>query len=110
MSANSFEDQSAPAVEETEMDSPVEHGMPDVKSGVRLDKNAELQRARFFKNDIVHMSLVTNGQRSRGQYTILDRRYNGRGGYVEYQLIGTLTQQLFGSWVREKDLKIDKRG
>ena len=56
------------------------------------------------------MSLVNNGQRVRGQYTVLDRRYNSQGGYVEYQLMGALTQQLYPTWVREKDLKLDKRG
>lgn len=61
---------------------------------------------------MVHMSQVLNGVRTKGVFSIYKAQYNARGGYVEYQLADVLTGKLHksGAWVRERDLKLERRG
>ena len=58
------------------------------------------------------MSQILNGQRVKGVFTVNSSQYNSRGGYVEYQLLDILTDKLHknGAWIREKDLKMERRG
>lgn len=58
------------------------------------------------------MSQILNGQRVKGVFTVDKAQYNSRGDYVEYQLLDTLTGSLHknGAWIREKDLKMERRG
>lgn len=56
------------------------------------------------------MSQIQNGQRIKGVFTVERSQYNSRGDYVEYQLVDTLTGQKSGAWIREKDLKMERRG
>jgi hypothetical protein len=62
--------------------------------------------------DTVHMSEVVKGARVKGTYRIYRAQYNRGGGFTEYQLMGLNSKALHnnGSWYREKDLRIDKRG
>ncbi|KAH7401362.1 hypothetical protein BKA66DRAFT_450291 [Pyrenochaeta sp. MPI-SDFR-AT-0127] len=110
------------------MDTSPEDAIPAVKSTVTIDPNAPLvsysaalthpgsdgaqQNARFSRGNLVHMSQILNGQRIKGVFTIDALQYNSRGDYVEYQLRDALTEQLHrnGAWIREKDLKLDRRG
>lgn len=57
------------------------------------------------------MSQILNNQRVKGVFTVSLSQYNSRGGYVEYQLLDPLTDKLHknGAWIREKDLKTEKR-
>ncbi|OAL46256.1 hypothetical protein IQ07DRAFT_647864 [Pyrenochaeta sp. DS3sAY3a] len=111
MSTNQLETQPVQEVFADSLNEQQEDAIPDVKSGVRVDPNAALQSARFFKGDLVHMSQIVNGQRVKGVYTVSVSQYNSRGGYIEYQLLDALTEKLYknGAWVREKDLKIERR-
>lgn len=72
----------------------------------------EQQNARFSIDDLVHMSQIMNGQRVKGVFKIQALQYNSRGDYVEYQLRDPLTDTLHrnGAWIRERDLKIERRG
>ncbi|KAJ4384757.1 hypothetical protein N0V86_000359 [Didymella sp. IMI 355093] len=78
---------------------------PLTKSNVHLSKELALQNARFKKGEWVHMSLIENGARVKGVYSIWALQYN-RGGWVDYQLLD-LHDQLYkhGAWTRESLLK-----
>lgn len=94
---------------------------PKTKSKVHLDKNLALvsmfhtlqqylltdvqQNARFKKGDWVHMSLIENGARVKGVYSIWAVQYNDRG-WVDYQLLD-VHDKLYnrGAWTRESLLK-----
>ncbi|KAF2129889.1 hypothetical protein P153DRAFT_385121 [Dothidotthia symphoricarpi CBS 119687] len=112
MSALELEVQPVQVAEILDMEEPFEDAVPDVKSGVRVDPNAAMQSARFRKTDVVHMSQISNGVRTKGVFTVYKAQYNVRGGYVEYQLIDYLTGGMHknGAWIREKDLKLERRG
>jgi hypothetical protein len=58
------------------------------------------------------MSELVNGARRKGTYRVYIARYNRRGGFTEYQLMALEVKALHnnGSWYREKDLRIDRRG
>ncbi|KAF1934751.1 hypothetical protein EJ02DRAFT_167248 [Clathrospora elynae] len=107
MATNTLEEQPVQATENESMDVSSEDAVPDTKSGVRVDPNAALQSARFKKGDLVHMPVFANGMRTKVVFTIYDRKYNTRGGYVEYQLKNVFTMELHsrGAFIREKDLK-----
>jgi hypothetical protein len=47
------------------------------------------------------MSIIENGSRLKGTYTVRSVNYNETGGYWEYELSN-------GKWVREKALKLDR--
>lgn len=112
MTTNDLETSPAPEANNEYMDTSPEDAIPAVKSTVTIDPNAPLQNARFSRGNLVHMSQILNGQRIKGVFTIDALQYNSRGDYVEYQLRDALTEQLHrnGAWIREKDLKLDRRG
>ncbi|KAJ4300762.1 hypothetical protein N0V90_002850 [Kalmusia sp. IMI 367209] len=84
--------------------------LPTEKSGVYVNKRAPNAAGRFNKRDAVHMSLIENGARTKGSFTISKGRLHP-SGYWEYQLAdsnGTLYKN--GAWIREKELRIERRG
>jgi hypothetical protein len=58
------------------------------------------------------MSESVKGARVKGTYRVYKAQYNRSGQFTEYQLMGRDTKALHnnGSWYREKELRIDKRG
>ena len=58
------------------------------------------------------MSQIIGGVRVKGVFTVYRAQYNAAGAYVEYQLTDTLTGKLHknGAWIRERDLKLERRG
>ena len=101
--------------------------IPETKSSVGVNKKAPAvgvcwykmseqtanraqQTAKFKKNDTVHMTVIENGIRKKGTYTVYEIGTNS-AGFVQYQLEES-KGKLFngGKWVREGDLKMDKRG
>ena len=60
------------------------------------------------------MPVKANGERRKGVFTVWQSQYNSRGGFFEYQLLDVLTQRLHqnnnSGWVREKELKVERRG
>lgn len=64
------------------------------------------QNAKYQKDELVHMSVIANGARSKGVFKIYGLLYNP-AGWVDYQLVDIYTGQLYnrGAAVREKDLK-----
>lgn len=69
------------------------------------------QTNRFNKRDIVHRSEIVNGVRTKGTYTVVKARRHSSGAYYEYQLVDSSNQPYKnGAWVREKDLRMEKRG
>ncbi|OAK99934.1 hypothetical protein IQ06DRAFT_294321 [Phaeosphaeriaceae sp. SRC1lsM3a] len=114
MSTNELEHQPAVAVENREMETSSEHAIPDVKSGVHLDSNANViaPSPKFRDGDRVHMSELIGTRRVRGTYQVYASRYSRSKGYTEYQLLVPLTQTLHnkGAWFREKELRMDSRG
>ncbi|KAF2634568.1 hypothetical protein P280DRAFT_236811 [Massarina eburnea CBS 473.64] len=86
-----------------------EEEQPMQKSGVTVDLNAVMQGKKFKVNDVVHMSVVEHGIRTKGIYTVAKVGYNKEGAYPQYQL--TDKEGRTGSaWVRENKLKLQKRG
>ncbi|KAF5846956.1 hypothetical protein GGP41_003243 [Bipolaris sorokiniana] len=81
-----------------------EYEIPDTKSGVRVDPDAAMASARFKKGDVVHKPVFVNGLRSKGVFTIYDRRPNP-AGYVEYKLKNVYDMRVESGWTREKELK-----
>lgn len=112
MSANDVETDLAFEANNEHMNTSPEDVITSVKSTVIVDPNAPLQNARFSIDDLVHMSQIMNGQRVKGVFKIQALQYNSRGDYVEYQLRDPLTDTLHrnGAWIRERDLKIERRG
>ncbi|OCK80679.1 hypothetical protein K432DRAFT_404511 [Lepidopterella palustris CBS 459.81] len=85
-----------------------ERTIPDEKSDVELDPNAPEQGRKFGKGDTVHMTLIAGGVRTKGVFTIHSSQ--SQRSYWEYQLKdgkGYLYNN--GAWVREKNLKLEKR-
>jgi hypothetical protein len=58
------------------------------------------------------MAELINGARRKGTYRVYSSQYNRKGGFTEYRLMALDTKVLHnnGSWYRERDLRIDKRG
>ncbi|KAF2278299.1 uncharacterized protein EI97DRAFT_250235 [Westerdykella ornata] len=83
---------------------------PPHRSSVYIDPFAQRAQPRFQKGDSVHMSIIENGIRRKGTFKIHKGRYNGTGGFWEYQMLED-GSRLYnnGAWVREKDLKLEKR-
>ena len=87
-----------------------ENPIPANKSSVGVNKKAPTATPKFEKYDTVHMTVKENGIRKKGTYTVY-KIANSSAGYVEYQLQesdGSLFNS--GQWVREGELKMDKRG
>ncbi|USP73360.1 hypothetical protein yc1106_00634 [Curvularia clavata] len=78
--------------------------IPDTKSGVRVDPGAAMASARFKKGDVVQKPIFVNGMRTKGVFTIYDRRLNP-AGYVEYRLKNFYDLKVESGWTREKELK-----
>ena len=56
------------------------------------------------------MSIIEGGVRMKGTFSVAKSRYNGAKAFHEYQLLdpnGQLYQR--GAWVRERDLRLEKR-
>jgi hypothetical protein len=104
------------------MDSPSDEAIPQHKSAVYVDPfAARVSRPslglsqtnanslltldqggnRFQKGDTVHMSIVENGARRKGIFTVRKARYNDKSGIWEYQLSD-------GAWARENTLKLER--
>ncbi|KAJ4319368.1 hypothetical protein N0V94_003958 [Neodidymelliopsis sp. IMI 364377] len=99
MSTDESEAQPTQAIEDETTQEPL------TKSGV-ADAGERAQRAKFKKGQMLHMAVIANGRRVKGDFRVHALVYN-RGGWVDYQLIDELTGQLYrhGAGVREKDLK-----
>ncbi|EOA89589.1 hypothetical protein ACJQWK_02691 [Exserohilum turcicum] len=78
--------------------------IPDTKSGVRVDPAAAMASARFRKGDVVQKPVLANGMRTKGVFTVYNRRISS-AGYVEYQLKSVYNLQVESGWTREKELK-----
>ncbi|KAF2466509.1 uncharacterized protein BDR25DRAFT_75836 [Lindgomyces ingoldianus] len=90
---------------------PADDAIPEHKSGVRIDPNALDQSGRFEKRDTVHMSMIQSGVRTKGTFKVAKGRLNKSKSYWEYQLEdGDGRPYKNGAWIREKDLKMEKRG
>ncbi|KAF2799522.1 hypothetical protein K505DRAFT_321123 [Melanomma pulvis-pyrius CBS 109.77] len=84
--------------------------IPEHKSGVYVDPDAPDQSGRFGKKDLVHMSLVESGVRKKGTFTVGKGRLHASKAFFEYQLVdgdGRLYKN--GAWIREKDLRLEKK-
>ncbi|UPX19447.1 uncharacterized protein EKO05_0009708 [Ascochyta rabiei] len=107
MSSNEFQDQPTQLIEDEHTEEPLNHVVPDTKSGVgNAGERTVMAKAKYSKGDMVHMATIANGQRVKGVFTIQAAIYNPKG-WVEYQLKDSLTDQLHrhGAGVRERDLK-----
>ncbi|KAF2177834.1 hypothetical protein K469DRAFT_601474, partial [Zopfia rhizophila CBS 207.26] len=90
---------------------PSEDAIPEHKSGVEVDPDPIAQSGRFEKRDKVHMSIIQSGARTKGTFTVLKSRLHSSKAYYEYQLVDSDGRAYKnGAWIREKDLKMDKRG
>jgi type VI protein secretion system component Hcp len=49
--------------------------------------------------------VFANGERTKGVFTVYDRKYNPARGYFEYQLRDVYTMKMVSGWTREKELK-----
>lgn len=59
---------------------------------------------------MVHMSIIEGGIRTKGVFTVAKGRLHPSGSYYEYQLVdarGSLYKN--GAWIREKQLRMEKR-
>ncbi|KAF2469347.1 uncharacterized protein BDR25DRAFT_371893, partial [Lindgomyces ingoldianus] len=69
------------------------------------------QSRKFKKRDTVHISIVQSGVRTKGTFKIAKGRLNKSKSYWEYQLEDSNGQPYKnGAWIREKDLKMERRG
>ncbi|KAF2001670.1 hypothetical protein P154DRAFT_575017 [Amniculicola lignicola CBS 123094] len=80
------------------------------KSGVYVDPNARAQSGRYGKKDTVHMSVIQSGVRTKGTFTVLRGRLHASKAFYEYQLLEGGQPYRGGAWIREKDLRLEKRG
>ena len=56
------------------------------------------------------MSVVQSGIRTKGTYTVAKGRLHSSKAYYEYQLLDDSgSPYKNGAWIREKDLKMEKR-
>ncbi|USP74753.1 hypothetical protein yc1106_02027 [Curvularia clavata] len=78
--------------------------VPDTKSAMRMDLGSVMASARFSKGDVVQKPIFVNGMRTKGVFTIYDRRRNP-AGYVEYRLKNFYDLKVESGWTREKELK-----
>ncbi|KAF1839784.1 hypothetical protein BDW02DRAFT_10124 [Decorospora gaudefroyi] len=105
MATTAVEDQ---PVQAAECEYIAEDARPETKADVRInDEDPALSRARFKKGDVVQMPVVCNGIRSKGVYTVYDRRLSKKG-WFEYQLKDVYTLKVDRSWTRENVLKPGK--
>jgi hypothetical protein len=65
----------------------------------------------FSKGEAVRISELVGSMRVRGSYQVHKIRWSKSKGYNEYQLIEPLTQVLHnnGAWIREKEIRRDRR-
>jgi hypothetical protein len=70
------------------------------------------QSGRFGKRDVVHMSLIERGVRTKGVFSVSKGRLHTSKAFYEYQLVdGEGRPYKNGAWIREKDLRMEaKRG
>jgi hypothetical protein len=86
-----------------------EEAIPDEKSDVELDPDAPDQNRKFSKGDIVHMTVIANGARTKGTFTISSCRVHSSKQYWEYQLKDSKGYYGGSAYVREKYLKLERR-
>ncbi|OCL02526.1 hypothetical protein AOQ84DRAFT_382594 [Glonium stellatum] len=87
-----------------------EEGIPDEKSDIEIDPDAPDSTRRFSKGDTVHMTIIANGARTKGIFTISGCRVNNSKRYWEYKLKDSKGYPYSGGvYVREKDLKLERR-
>ncbi|KAF2023892.1 hypothetical protein EK21DRAFT_118344 [Setomelanomma holmii] len=114
MASSELEDQPAVAVDKQFVGDVSDDETPATKSGVRLDPKAKTHTPtpKFSKNDIVHAALKIGNDRVKGSFQIYQSQYNSERAYTEYQLLdpykGTLVNN--GAWIRERDLRMERRG
>ncbi|KAH7095571.1 hypothetical protein FB567DRAFT_32762 [Paraphoma chrysanthemicola] len=114
MASNELEDQPVVAGENEYAEDSSDDAIPATKSGVRLDPKAKLHTPtpKFNKNDIVHAALLIGNDRIKGTFQVYQSQYNRERAVFEYQLVdpyrGTIVKN--GAWIRERDLRIEKRG
>jgi hypothetical protein len=55
---------------------------------------------------------LIGNDRIKGTYQVYQSQYNAQRGFTEYQLVEPLTGRLVknGVWIRERDLKMERRG
>ena len=67
------------------------------------------QSRKFSKGDIVHMTVIANGARTKGIFTISSCRVHSSKRYWEYRLKDSKGYYSGGAYVREKHLKLERR-
>lgn len=55
------------------------------------------------------MSVIENGIRKKGTFTIRKAQYNTSGEFYEYQLTDSGQVYSGGAWIRENNLKLNKK-
>ncbi|KAF2752008.1 hypothetical protein M011DRAFT_463493 [Sporormia fimetaria CBS 119925] len=78
------------------------------KSSVYVDPFDPSQNRKFQKGDVVHMSIVANGFRRKGIFTVLKAHYNRSGRFWEYQLTDSKGLYDNGAFIRENYLKLER--
>jgi hypothetical protein len=84
--------------------------VPLEKSSVDLYPDPLNVPPKFEKGDSIHMTIKENGAARRAVLAVRRARFSQSGGYWEYQL--GVGKELYGKgvWVRERDLKLERKG
>ncbi|KAF2732831.1 hypothetical protein EJ04DRAFT_565697 [Polyplosphaeria fusca] len=77
------------------------------KAYVNVDPNAVPSTPKYEVNDVVHMSIIQGGARTKGTFTVERSRYSQSQRSCQYRLIDVHSGSLYnqGEWVRERFLR-----